>query len=155
MRQDRITGFDVAFRKSEKHKIKFGIVYPDSIIDIEDAEIDELQVKIKAFLDFHIAIKPNDASVILFDIDSRIDIGSPIWNIDLKGKRLYHLPERLYGNLDELVQETPFIASHNILIDIINNQKTFASIFNILPTIYTNRGLIALGLYNENPETEV
>lgn len=150
MKQDRIIGFETAFKKSVKHNIDFAIIAPNTLEEVQKSDID---LKSKAFIDFHIAIRPN-TPVVLFDIENTIEAGSPVWNID-KDKKLYHLPESTYPYLDEFVLETAFLLTQNIVIHILNKSKVHSGIFGVLAEIRKETGLTVLGLYDENTETEV
>lgn len=150
MKKDRISRFDIAICKSEKHDVQFGIIAPELMTDVDESDI---TIKTQALIDFHIAIKPN-VPVVLFDIENTREVGSPIWNIDSE-TRLYHIPEESYPHLDEFVQETAFLVTQDILTKLFDKQKLFSSIFSALPIIREEQGLVVLGLYHENTETQV
>ena len=107
IKPDRITHFEVAFRKSQKHGVKFNIIAPNTLEELDKARIN---LKSQLFIDFHIAISPN-VPVVLFEINSPQEVGSPVWNINLNGSRLYHIPPKSYSYLDEFVNETEFLIS--------------------------------------------
>lgn len=146
---EHIDSFDISLYKSELHRLDFAIVYPESIT--EETDVDTIKARnafannrIKQFIDFHIAIKPNVA-VVLFSISQFALPGSPVFNLDNTGKALYHIPKKLYRYLEDMVVESPFLVSNSLLIHIIEQQKLHKSVFASLDTFHQENGLIVLG----------
>jgi len=143
MKNDRISRFDMAVCASERHKTEFAVIAP---AEMKDEDPTDITLKINAFIDFHLAIKPN-VPVVLFDINNIDEAGTPVYNIDLDGGALYHLPESTYPYLDEFVKDTPFLVSKELLTNVLENNKVNASIFDALTDVRAQHGLVVLGMH--------
>lgn len=146
MRKDRHSCFSMIVGVSELHKIKYVGVNSAMAMDTEvQANINN---KIRIFTDFHISIVPN-VPVILFELeDINSDVGSPVFNLDLEGRALYHLPDWTYPYLEDIVKDAPFIISYELLRFFIEKNKVHASIFSELEGIREELGLVVLGLHH-------
>ena len=143
MRPERILRFEIAFCTSQRHKTQCVVVPPN---EIQEADPDDIALKIEAFINFHLAIKPN-VPVILFDIEDISDVGTAVYQIDLDGWTLYHLPERSYPFLQEFITETPYLISKELVSYLIEADKVEESIFASLQQIRNEKGLVILGLH--------
>ena len=142
MRPDTLDGFEIAIYHAERSKLKFAAVAPSTLSEVNETD---LHYKIKAYREFHLAIKP-DNSVALFEINEFAETGSPVLSLDGKGKKLYHIPLSLYPRLDEIIKEELFIVSDSLLKQIIENGNTHESIYVALTKEHKENGLTVLGL---------
>ena len=139
MRADKIERFSVEICKSTLHQQVFGLVYPP----VYDEGIADRMTD--AYIQYHLAIKPN-VPVVLFSLESLVGVGSRVFVNE--NDTIYHLPPRMYSNLEDVVAEDIFIVSESYLSHVIKSGRLHKSIFASLHEARQSDGLNVLGIYH-------
>ena len=145
---DRITSFEIAMCKHDLHDIKFAVIAPGKMKCVDASK---MAIMSEAFIDFNIGITPN-VPVVMFEILSPHLAGSPVFNVDFLNKRLYHLPPRSYQYLEDIVSESAFLVSQELVVEIFNMDRVYGSIFHVVSGVREKSGLVALGYYDHASE---
>lgn len=142
MRSRKFDAFEISIMKERRSKQEFAVVAPSKLSDADAADVER---KIRAYLDFHLAIKPNNA-VILFQIQALAETGSPLFTLP-GGQKLYHIPVSLYGDLENIVARSVFIVSHSLLGGIIDASGAYRVDASMLDEVHQSEGLTIIGLH--------
>ena len=125
------------------HKLEFA-----AIMDGETTEAD-LQSAINAYIDFHLAIRPN-VNVIIFFIDAYTPTGTRLYKKRDTTPELYHIPPSRYDEIGDHVIPNLFVVSTSLLVKCIETKQLTRNIFEWIEEHQKEHGLIVLGIHSEN-----
>ena len=149
MRQDKISQFQIQICNSALHKLDFALVYPPNQL-VSPTTNDILTT---AFISYHLAIKPN-VPVVLFQLASLHDVGTKVYGGNVNCPEIYHLPPRLYPELEDVVAEGVFCVSQSYLEQVIRSKCLNKSIFSGLDGVRQELGLNVLGVNGDVDATD-
>ena len=149
MRTDKISQFQIQICNSALHKLDFVLVYPPNQL-VSPTTNDILTI---SYISYHLAIKP-EVPVVLFQLVSLHDVGTKVYGGSKGCPEIYHLPPRIYDNLEDVVGDDVFIVSENYLEMVIRAKCLNKSIFGLLHEARQEVGLNVLGIYGNTDETE-
>ena len=138
MRKDKIANFTIEVFRSAIHKLEFAIVIESGMV-LEETEKERF---ISAYKDYHLSITPN-VPVIMFQLETLTGVGSKLY---CGGTEIYHLPPRLYPELEEMIQDAPFCVSTFYLEQVIRANYLNKSVFALLSQIHGESGLNVIGI---------
>ena len=142
MRIDKISQFQITVCNSALHKLDFALVYPPNF----QVSPTTTEMLTKAYINYHLAIKPN-VPVALFQLESLDNAGSRVYGGSKGCPEIYHLPPRIYNELEDIVAEGTFIVSETYLEMVIRAKCLNKSIFGLLHGTRQEIGLNVLGVY--------
>lgn len=156
MRDIKLDKFEICVIKERRSKLEFALVAPASLSDVTPEGMSrkqqEIARKIVAYIDFNLAIKPNNG-VVLFQIHALAETGSPLFTLQ-GGQKLYHIPLSLYPELDEIVEESIFIVPLDLLTRIVEKGNMYKSIYECLTEEHNQNGLTVISIYGEDSAGE-
>ena len=149
MRTDKISSFRMEVCQSSLQKLEFAIVYPSRGIlnDLAGTQkISDIKTILeRSYINYHLAIKP-EVPVVLFQLVSLHDVGTKVYGGSEGCPEIYHLPPRIYDNLEDVVRDDAFIVSENYLEMVIRAKCLNKSIFGLLHKARQEVGLNVLGI---------
>ena len=147
MRKDSISSFSIEICRSTLHKLDFAIIVPPGIV----LEIEKKSRLAQAYIDYDLAIKPN-VPVVIFQLETLLDVGSKLYGGNVNCPKIYHLPPRMYTDLEEIVAEGAFCVSESYLEYVIKSKCLNRSIFGLLEQTRQELGLNVIGIQHELTE---
>ena len=143
MRTDKISSFKIDVVQSSLHKLEFAYVYPPGT----SCDVATTEKLMNAYINYHLAIKPN-VPIVLFQLASSLhDIGSKVYGGSEGCPEIYHLPPRIYTELEDVVAEGMFCVSQTYLEHVIRTKCVNKSIFALLEPTRQELGLNVIGIH--------
>ena len=142
MRTDKISQFQIQICNSVLHKLDFALVYPPNQLVSPSTN----DILITSYINYHLAIKPN-VPVVLFQLASLHDIGSKVYGGSEGCPEIFHLPPRIYTELEDVVAEGMFCVSQTYLEHVIRAKCVNKSIFALLEPTRQELGLNVIGIH--------
>ena len=144
MTPENITHLNIKCFHSKQHKMEFALIFDETYEP--DARTEQAT---HAYIDFNLAIRPSE-NIIIFFIEPEAPTGAQVYAGDDITPAIYHIPPKLYDEIDVYVCPAIFVVSIPMLVQCIERKQINKSVFDTLQDYHTTQGLIVLGIHHES-----
>lgn len=139
---NQINAFNIKCCRHRQRKLDFALVSENESIPAADYAL-----AVNAYINFHLAIRP-DVNVIIFLIEPDAPTGARLYAENETTPAIYHIPPKLYTEIDHYINPELFVVSTPLLADAIEKGRLHRTIFEALQAHHDEKGFIVLGIYN-------
>jgi len=138
--KQNINAFNIKCCRHQLRKLDFALVSENESIPAADYAL-----AVNAYINFHLAIRP-DVNLILFFIDADTPTGARLYAENKTTPAIYHIPPKLYAEIDHYINPELFVVSTPLLTSAIEKGRLHRNICETLEAEHSENGLIVLGI---------